>query len=305
MLRKKALNRIYLTTLVLFIMTIMFSMDIVTKDTKTDILEVEYVFNMENKHIYLLNSDNLLVKVDTLLDKGMVEDMALEILEQLYSNQKKYGSLKGLIPLDTKILDIKVENETIIVDFSKELLNIGKNIEEKLIESIVYTLLELDNIKNVKIKIEGELLTKLEKSNTALPLILDESFGINKTYQLTSLKDTKKVVLYYGFMVDNNNYFVPVTKYVNSSSDKIKIIIDTLQGNYLSSTNLNGYLTYKSDIKSYRLDEDILTITFSSLNEDNLEEVTYSLASSVFDTMDISKVIFEVDSKIIDIKTSS
>ena len=42
---------------------------------------------------------------------------------------------------------------------------------------------------------------------------------------------------------------------------------------------------------------------FESLNEENLESVTYSLASSVFDSMDIKKVIFEVDDKIVDIKT--
>ena len=54
-------------------------------------------------------------------------------------------------------------------------------------------------------------------------------------------------------MVDDHNYFVPVTKYLNSNSDKIKIIIDSLKGNYLSSTNLNGYLTYKSDIKTYQI----------------------------------------------------
>ena len=142
----------------------------------------------------------------------------------------------------------------------------------------------------------------MEKSNKTLPIILNKSFGINKTYDITSLKDSQKVVLYYIFNDKNNSYYVPVTKYLNSSSDKVKIIIDALKGNVFSNTNLSSYLTYKMDVKEFNLDKDILTITFSSLNDDNLEEVTYSLASSIFDSMDVQKVIFEVDNKIIDVK---
>ena len=172
-----------------------------------------------------------------------------------------------------------------------------------MIESIVYSLLEIDGVENIKIKIDGEDLEKLEKSNKSIPTLLDSSFGINKSYDINSLKDSTKVVLYYVFNDNDNSYYVPVTRYLNSKDDKVKIIIDSLKGNYYSNTNLSSYLSYKTDIKDFSLDDDILTITFSSLNNDNLEEVTYSLASSIFDSLDIKKVIFEMDSKVIDIKS--
>ncbi|MBQ8472173.1 MAG: GerMN domain-containing protein [Bacilli bacterium] len=304
MLRKKALNRIYLTTLVLFIMLISFTFDYLSEEKNTKLQEIEYVANLNTTHIYLLNEDNYLVKVDILLNKKDVVETAREILNNLSVNNKKYNNLKGIIPSNTKINDIKYENNIITVDFSSDLLKVNSYLEEKVIESIVYSLLEIEGVRNVIIKINGENLETLEKSNKKLPILLNETFGINKTYDIKSLKDTKKVVLYYVFNNEDNDYFVPVTKYLNSKDDKVKIIIDSLQGNYFSNTNLSSYLNKKTNI-NFTLDEDILTFTFESLNEENLESVTYSLASSVFDSMDVTKVIFEVDNKIVDVRTKS
>lgn len=304
MLRKKALKRISLTTLVLFIMLVTFSFDMLSQDKNTNLDEVEYVSNLNTTHIYLLNKDNYLVKVDILINPEDVCKQALEILKNLYTSNKKYNNLKGLIPSNTKINKIDYVNNTLIIDFSSDLLKVNKNLEEKVIESIVYSLLEIKGVNNIQIKIDGKIVNKLEKSNITLPDILDNSLGINKTFAINSLKDIQSVVLYYVFNNDNSDYYVPVTKYINSREDKVKIIIDSLKGSFTSSTNLKSYLNYK-DIKDYSLDNDILTITFNSLNDENLESVTYTLACSVFDSTDIKKVIFEVKDKIIAVRLNN
>ena len=304
MLRKKALKRISLTTLVLFIMLVTFSFDMLSQDKNTNLDEVEYVSNLNTTHIYLLNKDNYLVKVDILINPEDVCKQGLEILKNLYTSNKKYNNLKGLIPSNTKINKIDYVNNTLIIDFSSDLLKVNKDLEEKVIESIVYSLLEIKGVNNIQIKIDGKIVNKLEKSNITLPDILDNSFGINKTFAINSLKDIQSVVLYYVFNNDNSDYYVPVTKYINSREDKVKIIIDSLKGSFTSSTNLKSYLNYK-DIKDYSLDNDILTITFNSLNDENLESVTYTLACSVFDSTDIKKVIFEVKDKIIAVRLNN
>lgn len=304
MLRKKALKRISLTTLVLFIMLVTFSFDMLSQDKNTNLDEVEYVSNLNTTHIYLLNKDNYLVKVDILINPEDVSKQALEILKNLYTSNKKYNNLKGLIPSNTKINKIDYVNNTLIIDFSSDLLKVNKDLEEKVIESIVYSLLEIKGVNNIQIKIDGKIVNKLEKSNITLPDILDNSLGINKTFAINSLKDIQSVVLYYVFNNDNSDYYVPVTKYINSREDKVKIIIDSLKGSFTSSTNLKSYLNYK-DIKDYSLDNDILTITFNSLNDENLESVTYTLACSVFDSTDIKKVIFEVKDKIIAVRLNN
>ena len=303
MLKRKALKRIGLTTLVLFIMLITFSLELMNTKTNNKLEEIEYVSNLNTTHIYLLNKENYLVKVDTLINAEKIEDMARFVLKKLYISNNKYHNLKGLIPSNTKINKIEYKNDTIIIDFSKDLLAVNKKLEEKVIESIVYTLLEIKGISNIQIKIDGKILNKLEKSNITLPDVLDNSIGINKTFNINSLKDIKCVVLYYVFNNDYNDYYVPVYKYINSKDSKIKIIIDSLNGSYTSSANLRSYLSYKNSIKDYKLDNDTLTITFNSLNDLNLESITYLLSSSVFNsTTDIKKVIFENNKEIVAIK---
>ena len=303
MLKRKSLNRIYFTTLVLFIMLVSITIDYL-KLSNNELLETEYVSNLNTSYIYLLNNDNLLVKVNYLLRGNDNYQNIKNIIDELNQNNKKYSNLKGLIPSNTKLNNIIIDNNLVTLDFSDDLLKIGKSLEEKLIESIVYSIIELDNINSVKILIDGNPLTKLEKSNKVLPKLLDSSIGINNDYCINSYKDTKKVTLYYVFNDDGNNYYVPITKYLNSKDNKIKIIIDSLKGNYFSNTNLRSYLNQNMNI-DFKIDSDILTISFDSLNIDNLESVTYSLASSIFDSLDIKKVIFEVDSKVVDIKVNN
>lgn len=303
MLKRKALKRIGLTTLVLFIMLITFSLELMDTKTNNKLEEIEYVSNLNTTHIYLLNKENYLVKVDTLINTGKIEDMAKSALKNLYTSNNKYHNLKGLIPSNTKINKIEYQNDTIIIDFSKDLLAVNKKLEEKVVESIVYTLLEIKGISNIQIKIDGKILNKLEKSNITLPDVLDNSIGINKTFNINSLKDIKCVVLYYVFNNDYDDYYVPVYKYINSKDSKIKIIIDSLNGSYTSSANLRSYLSYKNSIKDYKLDNDTLTITFNSLNDLNLESITYLLSSSVFNsTNDIKRVIFENNKEIVAIR---
>ena len=107
MLRKKALNRIYLTTLVMFIMLITFSFDYLKEENNTTLQEIEYVSNLNTTHIYLLNEDNYLVKVDILLNKGDTIETVKQIIDNLSIDNKKYNNLKGLIPSNTKINNIK------------------------------------------------------------------------------------------------------------------------------------------------------------------------------------------------------
>ena len=301
MLKRKALKRIYITTLILFIMLTIFSIDYLKPSKNNTLVETDYVSNFNSSHLYLLNEDNYLVKVDFLLTKDKLEDNIKLIINELSVNNKKYLPLKGLIPSNTNLNNIKLEDKTCFLDFSNDLLKVNKNLEEKVIESIVYSLIELNEIDNVKISINNVPLTKLEKSNKSLPVLLNNTFGINKSYEINKITDIEKVVIYYVFNEKEHDYYVPVTKYVNSKDSKVKIIIDSLKGSFSSNTNLRSYLSKQMNI-DFKIDQDILTLTFDNLNEDTLEQVTYSLASSIFDSMDIEKVIFEVNSKVVDIK---
>ena len=77
-----------------------------------------------------------------------------------------------------------------------------------MIEAIVYSLISIDGIDKVIIQVEGEVLTKLPNSNKNIPTILDKNFGINKVYDINTIKDTSQVTTYYLSKNNNDYYYI-------------------------------------------------------------------------------------------------
>ena len=101
-------------------------------------------------------------------------------------------------------------------------LNIDADKAEKMIESIVYSLTEIKDINGVMIFVEGKRLLKLPNSTTILPLVLDRDIGINKTYDISSLKNVTKLTTYYVAKSEDIPYYIPVTALITISMIKLK-----------------------------------------------------------------------------------
>ena len=301
MLRKKILRKIYFTTLIVFILFVISSF---TVNKNISNIKVEYQTKLSN--IYLLDENNYLLEVSIMVHDSILENIPI-VINSLKANSKHYSGLKGIIPNNTEILDYKLDDGILTINFNKELLNINKDFEEKVVESLVYSLLNFKEIKGVKIAINNVPLTILPKSNIKLSDVLTKDFGINKEYYINKPNNVQKVVLYYYEEKDNNKYFVPITKYLNSNDDKIKVIIDNLKNNYLSQTNLMSYLNEKISLKNYEIKSNTVTLNFSNIVDFSLEplreEVIYTLSNSILDSTNIEKVIFMQNDKILTIKS--
>ena len=109
------------------------------------------------------------------------------------------------------------------------------------------------------------------------------------------------------YEIDNKNYYVPVTKYLNDPNDKIKIIIDSLTTSYIYEPNLMSFLNSNAKLNSYSEKENVFFLDFNTNLYDSkdkvLEEVIYSISYSIFDNYDVGSVVFSVDGK--NIKTVS
>ena len=230
MLRKKMIRKIIITSSALFALLLIYL--IPNQDEKLNINQnFEYV-NLEvaTNTIYLLDNYNYLGKTEVVVNSTTTEEKVKELVEVLISGgsgeNKIPNGFKSILPSDTKILSIKYEDGLIKIDFSKELLNINKELEEKMIEAIIYTVTSVDEVDKLIIYVEGDILTKLPQTKINLPSTLDRNFGINKTYDFTKTDDINQVTVYYLNKHNDNYYYVPVTKYLNDNRDKIKIIID-------------------------------------------------------------------------------
>ena len=308
MLRTKALRKILVTTITLFIFVTIYTIKNIQDENVIDVnLEVEYTNSMPTTNIYLLNNDNYLVKTEVILTKKDKEKQIEYVLECLKEENKNTypKELKGVLPKDIEILNIKINNKYVTINFSKEFLNINKEIEEKVLESITYSILNLKEIDGIYLEVEGKLLEELPNSKTKISYPLNKSIGINKEYNIQNRNDINKTVVYYLEDIDNTNYYVPVTKYLNSKDDKIKVIIDSLTTSYIYEKNLMSVLNTNLKLNSYNEEENVFFLDFNSnlydKNNKILEEVIYSISYSVFDNYDVNSIVFSVDGK--DVKT--
>lgn len=296
MLKTKALKKIFTTTLSMFIILTVFTIPTTTKGQnvlRTN-LEIEDITNLSTDKIYLLNKNNLLVKTDVFIEKSSQTEKIIKIIDYLTENNNKVPSgLNGYLPKNTKVLNTKESENTIIINFSKEFLNYKKEIENQLITGIVYSILENTDYENVWLTVE-------EKKLEEYPKPLNKNIGINNQYILTNRKDLSRVVVYYLTNIDENSYYVPVTKYLNDNREKIEVIIDELC-NDSSNNELISYLNGNTKLLDYKEESDVLFLNFNDYlldsNDTITKDILNTIAYSVFANYDVNTVMFEVNSE--------
>lgn len=265
--------------------------------------------NPETMPIYLVDNNNLVSRFEVIKKSINSEDTIKEIIENLTINSSSNhipNNFKKVIPEGTKIIDKDLKNGILKINFSKELLNVSDSDEEKMIEAIIYSLTEISDIKKIMIFVEGKHLDKLPKSGKILPNTLDRSYGINKIYELESMKDISKITTYYVNKNEDFTYFTPITLVTNSKDEKIEVIIEKLKTFPTYQTNLVSYLKTSTQLQNYEILESSVNLSFNndilSLNENKiLEEVKYSIALSIRDTYDIKETIFYIDNILVDV----
>lgn len=302
MLKSRAIRKIFITTLSLFIFLVVYSLPTLDNSyvLKTN-LEIESTTGLATDNIYLLNDDGYLVKSRVLLEGPTLEDRIAEVLDQLTVRDENHFP-KGLfpyIPKGTKVLNILHGEGKVTVDFSHEFLNMDVYTEKQIISGVVFSILDLGDVEEVIILVEGEVLREYPNTKEGLSSPLTKNIGINQEYNLTSRDDISKVVIYYLSRINDEVYYVPVTKYLNDSRDKIKIIIDELSTSYIYEPNLMSFLHSQVELLDYYEQENVLFLNFNQFLFDSddkvLEEVLYSISYSVFDNYDVSMVMFEVN----------
>lgn len=311
MLKRMSIRKIMVSSLALFALLLLYLIpDNSDRELKIDNSNVEYVYDNTVESIYLLDSNDYVARTSIATCNCDSINVARELISGLTIDGSKSSIIpngfKPIIPAGTSILDIKLEDNILFINFSSELMDIKNDYEEKMIESLIYTLTSVDGVDKVKIQVEGDDLNKLPHSGKILPTVLDKSYGINKKFEITSLKDIDSYTVYYVSSYNDNKYYVPVTRYINNKgdNDKIKIIVDELAAAPIYETNLMSYLNGGTELLDYKLEDGILKLNFNNSILDDiasnniLEEVIYTISLSVQDLYsDVQEVDFLVENE--------
>ena len=308
MLRKMMYRKIIVSSSLLLVILMLYLIPTNKQEIDIPNQTLEYVYPNDLEVIYLLDNNDYLSRTKISVNNKDLISKATDLIETLIIDGKKKdiitNGFKPLLPKDTKILNIDLNNNILTIDFSQEFNNIKEKYEEKLIESLVYTLTSIEGIEKIEILVEGNKLKQLPNSKKIIPELLDKEYGINKQYELTSLNDIYSYTIYYVNNYNNESYYTPVTKYINSDEkDKVKIIIDELSTSITYETNLMSYLDTNVKLLDYEIIDETIKLNFNNLIFSDitsniiLEEVIYTIGLSLCDELDVEEVIFEVDNQ--------
>lgn len=306
MLKKMALKKIIIVSLSFIILLIIYFFP---SNESYNINTTLTYNNLETVPIYLLDNNNLVSRFEVIKKSEDTLSLIDEIINNITINSDNNGHIpndfKKIIPENTKIINKDLNDGLLKINFTKELLNVSLENEEKMLEAIIYSLTEIKDVNKIMIFVEGNNLKELPNSKKILPNVLDRSYGINKVYELESIKDISKITTYYISKCENYYYYVPVTTISNNKKEKVEVIIEKLKTSPTYETNLVSYLTSSAELLNYEILENSVNLSFNnevlSLDENKIiEEVKYSIALSIRDTYNISETIFYVDNMLID-----
>ena len=255
MLKKMSIKKIIVSTTAIILLLVIYLIPSNRKDIDLKNNSIEYNYNNVESTIYLVDSNDYVARTTIPTCKCEGVDLAKDLLEGLVVGGTKNNIIpngfRSIIPPDVTIKDINLQENILTINFSKELLEVNDKDEDKMIESIIYTLTSIDGIDKVIIKVEGEVLNKLPNSKTNIPTVLDKSYGINKSYDLSNLNDILSYTTYY-----TSTYNVPdfilgtyydssaktTTRYAITFSEQAKYLMRIINGLGYSFSS-TGYLS--------------------------------------------------------------
>lgn len=299
MIKKYTINKICVTSVSLFLILMFY---LVPSTPESEVKIDKSIGDKKEVVVYLMDKDYYLGRMIEYASYDNIVDLVNKKLDILINGSDELNSFSPIIPRNTKVNSIKVDKNNIYIDFSKDILNVSKYNEELMIESIIYTITDINGIDNIYLSINKEPLKILPKSNKEIPYPLNRGYGINKKYDLDSLNNITKTTVYFNKSYDDVEYLVPITKVMNTTSEKIDIIIEELKSIVNAQYNLNSYIPNNLEVVSHDVNDDKMNLIFNEFILDKeklvvLEEVKYAISQSVFDNYNVKEVVFSTKEK--------
>lgn len=268
------------------------------KEVSTDTVKTE---------LYLLDKNGYVVPQTIALPKEEgIAKLALQSLVQNgpISNMLPSG-FQAVLPSDTEVMGIDIQNGVAVVDFSKEFADYKPEDEQKIMQSIAWTLTQFETIDMVKLQINGHALDEMPANGTPIGEGLTRKIGINiDTSNMVDLTNTKPVTVYYIGQQGESYYYVPVTRRVsNKIENNIEAVVKQLIDGPSYSTNLlSDFLPDVALIDKPKVEDGKVILNFNefivgSVEKENVisEHVLTSLVLSLTEQQGIESVSIMVN----------
>jgi germination protein M len=230
--------------------------------------------------LYLIDKNGYVVPQTLELPK--TTSVAKQALEYLVANGPVTDLLpndfRAVLPEDTQV-SVNIKDGVAVVDFSKEFANYQKEDEQKILQSVTWTLTQFDSVEKVKLQMNGHALTEMPVDGTPISDNLSRATGINiDTSGVIDITNTKPVTVYYIGGEEDSYYYVPVTRRVDTSEkDNITAIINQLVEGPDSKSNLvSEFMPNVELLEAPKREDGKVTLNFNESIYGSFEEKVIS-----------------------------
>lgn len=221
------------------------------------------------------------------------EGIAKAVISSMIDNAANRGALKTLglypvLPENTEILGINIEDGIAVIDFNNKLLEYKTELEERnIFASIVYSLTEFKTIKGIRIIINGFEKKKLKFSANISGILERDKILINSD-KLNVENKTMKLDLYlFKYLNDKYEYLIPISKeYVGIGDYMLPAQIVRSLSQKPGKENLFTQLPENVELIDCNIEDKLVTLNFNkkiknyggTAREDGLlKQVLYSM----------------------------
>ncbi|GAA0601279.1 spore germination protein GerM [Virgibacillus siamensis] len=224
-----------------------------------------------SRQLYLLDSNGMVASQTLELPVPDSKEVAAQALEYLVKKgpvtQLLPTGFQAVLPQGTEVLGLNLKDDgTMIVNVSKDFKNYKAENEAEILQAMTYTLTQFDSVKTIKLEINGEPLNAMPVNGTPIGEGYSRANGINLVQSETmDLMQSKPVTLFFPAAKDNNQYFVPVTKYINvADNDLYSSMVQELVEGPGFSTNLQHVFNEQTElVSSPSVNSGVLELKFS------------------------------------------
>lgn len=275
---------------------------------ETTVKDAGKVENTVKTELYLVDKDGYVVPQTLELPK--TNSVAKQALEYLVTNgpvtDKLPNDFRAVLPEDTE-LSVNIDKEGVAtVNFSKEFKNYQAEDEMKILQSVTWTLTQFDNVKTVKLKMNGHELTEMPVNGTPISDKLSRATGINfDTANVTDITNTKPVTVYYIGGEEGSYYYVPVTRRVsnNEKDNYVAVVNELIKGPSEKSTLVSEFMSDVELLEAPKYEDGKVTLNFNENIFGSFEEKEISqhlldaLVLSLTEQEGVEKVAVQVNGK--------
>jgi len=179
-----------------------------------------------------------------------VQAAAEAALAWLTQNEQRQSELpegfSAVLPSAAQVDSVKLDSEagTVAIDFASPLPELPASQERQMLESIVWSMTELPGMDMVKLTVGGKPIRSLPASGLPTPEVLTRGIGINvELTQGVQPNRAMGVTLYFSANTpDGDGYFVPVTRMIERTDDRMRAAMNELIKGPAESSELQPVL---------------------------------------------------------------